>query len=339
MNYYKFQHDRFRSPLLVEAQGRSLSGFLGAKIMAEIKPFKKYSEQIKILQSRGMKFSNVEDAIEILKTHNYYRLAGYWHSMRNIDKKSGRSLDSFRPGTTFDLVIDLYNFDARLRDATFANLSSLELTLRALIGHELGRVHPRIHLDQNKLGATARKLDKKQPEKTAHDIWLQKYRTAIQQSREDFVEHHKTHYGEVLPVWVAVEVLDWGMLSHLYRFSPNKPRDNVAQTCGMTAPQLESWLKALNILRNYSAHHSRLFTRVFDIKPKRIQDPRIAILHESSNHIFGQLSLIRFLHNQLGLQERQNLTRILEGYPHNSLVPMRRMGVPNNWREIEIWRS
>lgn len=304
-----------------------------------VKPFKSYEEQVAILQSRGMRVDDPERAAQILCSRSYYRLAGYWHSMRRIDPHTGHSLDRFQDGTSFDLVISLYDFDARLRDAVFSEIASIELALRALIGHELGRIDPLIHLNGSLLNATARQPSKAQPTQNAHELWLQKYDMAVKQSREDFVEHHRSHYQAILPIWVAVEVMDWGMLSHLYRFAPNRARNEIACHCGMTAAQLESWLKSLNILRNYAAHHARLFTRVFDIKPKRIDDPRMRPLHEYVSHLFGQLSLIRYLQDQLRLTQRQNLARILDSYPHNPLVPFGRIGAPEEWRTFDLWRD
>ena len=136
----------------------------------------------------------------------------------------------------------------------------IELAIRSLLGYHLGALDPLIHLDASKLSATASNPSKRTKGATEHDDWVRKYRQALRSSREDFVEHHRSQYDGVLPVWVAVEVMDWGMLSHLYRFTPNPARNRIARECNMSGPQLESWLKSLNILRNYSAHHARLWS-------------------------------------------------------------------------------
>lgn len=302
------------------------------------KPFKTYSEQVDLLENRGMGISNRDYTIEMLRTHNYYRLAGYWHSMRELDPTTLESVDRFRKGATFDLVMSLYNYDARVRNVLFAELSSIELSLRALIGHELGRLDPLIHLKENLLAATARKTLGNGTGKTAYSAWREKYESTVSHSREDFILHYKGKYDCVLPVWVAVEIMDWGMLSYLYRFSPLIARESVASDCGMTAPQLESWLKALNILRNYTAHHARVFTRVFDIKPKRIDNAQMRVIHERTNSLFGQVSMIRFLQKQLGIEYGETLAGMLRDYPHNDLVPFRRTGTPENWEELDLWR-
>ena len=52
------------------------------------KPFKSYEEQVSILQSRGLGIDDPAHAAEVLRTHNYYRLSGYWHSMRQVDPQT-----------------------------------------------------------------------------------------------------------------------------------------------------------------------------------------------------------------------------------------------------------
>lgn len=75
---------------------------------------------------------------------------------------------------------------------------------------------------------------------------------------------------------------------------PNIVRKRIAEPCGLTGPQLESWLKFLNILRNYAAHHARMFSRVYDIKPKLNNDPKLTPVANRMNRVFGQLSMIQY---------------------------------------------
>lgn len=201
---------------------------------------------------------------------------------------------------TYDLVRDLYRFDAKLRHVVSGELAAVELAVRALLGHELGRIDPFVHLDADLLGAPAGQEVGKRGE-TRHQIWLRKYESALASSREDFVGHHKKNYGGKLPIWAAVEVMDWGMLSHLYAMSPGPARNPVAGACALRPPQLESWLRSLNIVRNYSAHHARMCNRVFDIKPRLSDDPRLGVVKGQENRVFTQLTLIQYLLRELGL--------------------------------------
>lgn len=169
---------------------------------------------------------------------------------------------------------------------------------------------------------------------------MSKYDAALKSSKEDFVTHHKAKYGEKLPIWAAVEIMDWGMLSHLYGMSPNSTRNRIADSCGLSAPQMESWLKSLNIVRNYAAHHARMFNRVYDIKPKlNMGDPLLASLAQTMNRVFGQLTLVQYLHRQLDLSQATRLPALLASFPDNAIVPMSRTGAPENWAEHPLWKS
>lgn len=304
-----------------------------------VTPFTSYADQVALLRARGLLIDDPEWAADVLAKLNYYRLSGYWHSARIIDFDSGQPTNNFQAGTSLNLCVDLYDFDARLRSAVFTSLAPVELALRSLLGYHLGAIGPLVHLDARSLNAVARMKDQKNPHKTQHAVWLSKYMNAANKSREDFVTHHRTRYGGQLPVWVAVEIMDWGMLSYLYRFSPNHVRNEIAGLCSMTAPQLESTLKSLNVLRNLSAHHARLFNRGFDIKPKPIRHQLMEPLNALTYRLFGQISIIRFLHRQLGLDGSEILIRTLESFPYNEIIPFERTGAPKNWQDLPLWAT
>lgn len=46
--------------------------------------------------------------------------------------KNAKPLDRFIEGASFDLVIELYDFDARLRHSVFSELDHIETAIRAI---------------------------------------------------------------------------------------------------------------------------------------------------------------------------------------------------------------
>ncbi|WJY64243.1 Abi-like protein [Corynebacterium atrinae] len=279
-----------------------------------------------------------EGAINQLRQVSYYRLSGYWHPMRHFDPESRQHLDSFTQGASFELLSKLYFFDETLRHAILGELGKVELAVRAQLGHELGRIHPFIHLDATQLGAHARQI-RPGRKATNYHIWRQRYDKAIASSREEFVWHHKNNYAEKLPIWAAVETMDWEMLSHLFSMAPNKARNPIARACELRAPQLESWLKCLNVLRNHSAHHARVFNRVFDIKPRLNDDIRLEAVKGRENRVFTQLTLIQYLHRELDLSPATALPAVLKRFPKNDLVSFDRTGAPENWHLEDLWTA
>ncbi|QPK93614.1 Abi family protein [Actinomyces sp. zg-332] len=158
---------------------------------------------------------------------------------------------------------------------------------------------------------------------------------ALQKSREDFVLHHRTHYDGKLPIWVAVEIMDWGgLMSNLYSISPEKTRRLIAEQVYLSAPQLESWLKSLNIIRNYVAHHGRVYNRVFDIKPKLPRNEAWTIVKNQSHKLFAIIVMIYYLHQKLELNNFEPIDSLIENFPGTSEEMTLFTGIPNDWKEI-----
>lgn len=296
----------------------------------DVKAYRTYGEQIDLLVRRGMHVPDRDAAAELLRRVNYYRLSGYWYPFRR-QAGPGRRTDDFSPGTRLDDIVALYEFDGRLRAATFAVLAPIELAVRALLGHELGRIDPCAHLDHTALGPTARAGA---GASESYGRWRQSYERELAHSREDFVEHHRTRYGSRLPVWAAVELLDWGGLTYLYGYAPRGVQDAIADRCGLRGPQLTSWLKVLNLLRNTCAHHGRLFNRVHTLTPRLPPPgahPDLDAATKEWSRTFGQLTLVQFLLDRLGLGRGALLPAVIASYPAVPQVPWSALGTDSEW--------
>jgi len=299
--------------------------------MTSVKHYRGYDELVDLLVERGMDIGGRERAVHELRLVSYYRLSGYWYPFRKLENATRQ--DDFYPGTALMAVLDLYRFDQGLRSMAFAALGSIELAVRASLGHALGALDECAHLRRDCLGPTA--------QGGAYDDWVAKLERAQDESREDFVEHHARKYGGTLPVWVAVELLDWGGLARLYGFATRAVQDQVAGDFELSAPQFGSWLKSLNVMRNVCAHHGRLFNRVFAIAPKLPAPGRFPQLDECGpfTRAFGHLSMIQFLLAQRGLGKGTVLPAVLKSFPSMPTVNITHLGAPRNWSELELWRS
>lgn len=324
---------------------RMTNGENHSELQTGPKKFLEIREQIELLASRGMEFSDVEQASSLLERVSYYRLSGYWYSFRQFasDSNSGPSrapsrTDEFLTGTTFESVVELYEFDRRLRDAILADVSPIEVALRASIGHSLGRLDPLAHLKPEKLGPTARAPKSTTEPSGKYTQWRSRYSHTLRDSREDFVAHHAAKYGGQLPVWAAVEILDWGSLSYLYSFAPPEAVTPIATRADLSTAQLTSWIKTLNVTRNHAAHNSRMFNKVFSIKPKLPGgDGKFDILGASANRVFTQLSLIQAMTSSLLGGHAHNVRAALQSFPHNEVVPISSTGAPEGWEDSLLW--
>lgn len=296
-----------------------------------VKEFKTYDEQVDLLISRGMTVDDRQYAVAKLRDVSYYRLSGYWYPFRKLTTTGTRE-DSFYPNTKFNEVVSLYEFDLRLRTAAADAYAPVELSLRALLGHELGEVDECAHLKPAVLGKNA--------QGSSYTKWIDKYKRELDRSHEDFVAHHRSKYSGTLPVWAAVEILDLGSLRYLYTFAPRSVQDKVANSFGLTSPQLTSWMRSLEVVRNACAHHGRLYNRVYAITPKLPSVGTYKELDEARNHMtrsFGQLTLIQYMRNARGIGRSRVLSAVLSSYPAVKFVPKAHVGMPDNWETSALW--
>src|SRR4051812_34205358 len=81
------------------------------------KAYRPVPDQLALLEGRGMTIPDRQKAEEYLGRLGYYRLSGYWFPFRETRVVNGQTtvLDTFKPGTSFKTVLDLYAFDKTLR--------------------------------------------------------------------------------------------------------------------------------------------------------------------------------------------------------------------------------
>lgn len=75
-------------------------------------------EQLTRLKEKGMEFNDEQIAISYLARISYFRLKYYWVDM--LDNNTGH----FVNGTSFNTIIDRYEFDKKLRNILLEQLKS-----------------------------------------------------------------------------------------------------------------------------------------------------------------------------------------------------------------------
>jgi len=217
------------------------------------KTWKSTGEQIALLRGRGMVIEDEERAALFLSRVGYYRLSGYWYPFRQ--NEGGIRLDQFIEGSRFEDVIGLYQFDRRLRLLALDAIERIELAVQVDVAHLLGRHDRYAHHDH-------RFLDRGFVAKTGgygYQGWLENYHSLVKRSKATFVEHNLAKYGK-LPIWVAIEVFDFGCLSKFFEGMKGRDKQIISEKYGFVPGKtISSWLRSLNYIRNVSAHHSRLW--------------------------------------------------------------------------------
>lgn len=331
------------------------------------KPFLTIPEQIRLLRDRGMDCGGEPFASGVLERYGYYRLSGYWHLHRARPKppaaqfnEDGREirLDAFLPGTSLERVVALYEFDHELRTRLGHVLSMVETAFRFHIGHRLGREDPFAHRRPERLGALRGSGPGSPPEPTtAYREWLEEYDRHETRARGDFVVHFREAYGPHLPIWVATEVMSFGVLSGLYDLMPQADQEILAARFQIRTADgkgdrgaLSNWLNNLRNVRNICAHYGRLWNRTFDVV---IDAPGLARTDPSdllaplvsdgvANKLYGVMLVLRHLmlsiaperSDVVDLADRADL---VEARSQEIGFSMLQLGFPDGWRSIPVW--
>lgn len=234
------------------------------------RPWRSFAEQLTLLEERGLSVPDRAWALAWLQRVGYYRLSAYWYPFRVFrheqDAETGaiRSVrtDEFVPETAFSDAVNLYLFDRRLRVLLADALERIEVSLRVEMAYRLGQADTFAHLHEGNFHPTFRDRTDPHSGQSAFVNWQQKYQGLVKRSREDFVKHYREKHGPDLPIWVAIEVWDFGAVSQLLAMMKVPARQAIAERYGIADWKLfTSWVRSLSYLRNLVAHHSRVWNR------------------------------------------------------------------------------
>ncbi len=317
------------------------------------KPYLEISQQIALLQRRGMIIDDIPFAENALRRIGYYRLSAYWYPARksHIIKEENGDLktiveDHYKKETYFKDVFDLYVFDKTLRLFFSDALERIEISLRTEIALQLGKKDPWAHLKPDFLDGTfTKKIDFNN--KTKYQYWLERYNLSVQQSKEEFVKHFKNKYpNDNIPIWIAVELWDFGMLSNFFSGLKYDDKLEIAKHYDLKDPDvLASWLRTLNHTRNICAHHCRLWNKPLVDQPKLPKEgekPRLEHLTTNSfyrTRIYCSAAILQYLMRYISPDNAwgKTLKTLVDNFPQNAYIKIQQAGFPDNWKTLDLW--
>jgi abortive infection bacteriophage resistance protein len=305
-----------------------------------------YREQVDLLRSRNLAIGDEGAALAALQSIGYYRLVGYWFPLRRPDPHDAKArLDDFQDDATFELAVDLYRFDRALRLLVLDAIERIEVAMRVDIAYLLGKRNRLAHECGSMLDA--RFTSGRNGKPSQHDEWMQRFRDGVRKkAKEDFVAHHYRKYGSKMPIWVATETWDFGLLSKFYAGMKYGDQSKIAKRYGINAQTLESWLRALNFIRNVSAHHSRLWNRNnpegLKLPPTQPHHPLHHLVGDdfARRRVYGSLCVMRHMLKSIdpASQWSDLLKKLCIRFPASTLVALRNGGFPNGWENQPLWR-
>ena len=314
--------------------------------------------QLQLLQQRGMIISDIRKAEACLERIGYYRLSGYWYPFRVESEETDRmgktvivKQDNFKEGTQFQSVYDLYVFDKRLRILMLDAIERLEVGLRVAIALLLGKRSPTAHRNPSELSSNFTRLNSRG--EIPHKKWLEKHDVLALKSKEDFIVHFRSKYSSDLPIWIAIELWDFGLLSVFTYGLKNSDLDVLSKKYSLPRRELlTSWIRSINHIRNICAHHGRLWNRSPVDQPKLPRLGEIPLLdHIASNtvvplsnnlaliRLYAVAAIIQFFLRTINPNSTwsERLKEHLDSFPNVPHVSVESMGFPKNWSKMPLW--
>jgi abortive infection bacteriophage resistance protein len=241
----------------------------------------------------------------------------------------------FKENSKFEDVIALYNFDRELRILLFDVIEKIEISLRTKLIYHLSHEfdpwwfqNPAIFQDTGALIET-----------------LASIKEEVERSKDTFIREHKRKYRDDLrfpPAWKTLELTSFGSLSKLYGNLKNNitSKDIIAKELGaVNHTYLPSWLQSIAQIRNYCAHHSRLWNRSLPCTPKLLSKPPfkwVENIPSDSTKLYMHLCIMRYMVNIIAPENSFSikLQDLLIKYPS---VDPNALGMKPNWANEPLW--
>ena len=309
------------------------------------KPRRTFDEQIDLLRSRGMTIGDRDLARHYLATVGYYAMGSYWYPARKEVEVDGvlTLSDEFVAGATFEHAVSLYLFDQKLRLIALEALERIERALKVQVAYILGASDRFAH---RKPEFMRPKFVSASQHRNSHAGWLDEVDKKVDRPTHRAIKAVRDRYDGDLPIWIAIETMDFGDISRLLGGLAAEWSEPVAKALGMeTVPTLTSWARSMNHLRNLCAHHQRLWNRELTDQPRAARGPLRDYFLQLDGHqelwhrSYAALLVLTYLHEQVVPVSSwpQRLGQLLAALPVSPGVTHAEMGAPSDWHLHPSW--
>ncbi|MFT7250592.1 MAG: abortive infection bacteriophage resistance protein [Flavobacterium sp.] len=292
------------------------------------------SEQIEILKKRGLLILDEKNAYHQLSNISYYRLGEYWYVMQD-DKIN----HTFKPNSKFEDIMALYDFDRELRILLFDVIEKIEISLRTKLIYHLSHEFDAWWFQNFELFEDSKALVKT----------LSSLESELERTKETTIKNHNRKHKDdrrFPPAWKSLEQTSFGSLSKLYGNLKNNinSKNIIAVEFGaVNHTYLPSWLQSIAQIRNFCAHHSRLWNKNLPGSPKLLSNPPYKWIKNVPNqndfqYLYIHLCLMKYILNIIKPENKftEKLLNLFETYKN---VDQNALGMKKDWFNEDLWKN
>jgi abortive infection bacteriophage resistance protein len=283
---------------------------------------------IPLLKQRGLIIPDEQNAIGYLTNIGYFRLSAYLYPLL----KEPKAEHLYKDGATFNMALDMYRFDRKLRILLFNEIEKIEVAIRSAMNNLISSGLDDVFwmTDSNNFNHSAIF------EKTTDIIRLETGKT-----KEEFIVHFKNKYSNPYPpAWMIAEIIPLGALYNIFNNLRSKSlKKKIATSFGLSLPAFTSWILILSNLRNLCGHHVRVWNKEISLvatDPQQHAYPWIDSATIDRKRIYYRICIIKYLLFTVSPNNTftQKLNSLLAECP---TVDIRAMGFPAAWQTEPLW--
>lgn len=289
------------------------------------KPARTLPDLLTHLAAKGLTIPDPAHALSILTRISYYRLLIYMRPLQDSATKT------FHPNVQFDDVVNLYEFDRKLRLLCLDAIERIEVALRAALVNTLALQHsPHCYLDPIHFNTPK---DQK--------FFEGKVQDATKQGNPGFNHYLNTYTQPTLPpLWTVMEGVTFGTLSRLLSNLIPSNQKLVAKEFHYDRAILVSWFRSINGLRNMCAHHNWVWNAIRNSDSPTMQARRLTqqITPPNTNTFCARAVVLGALMQEIDPSSdwRIRMRNLITS--HTFIVPGA-MGFPAGWDQLAFWNT
>lgn len=292
-------------------------------------------DQLDRLGSRGVIIQDRDVARHYLSYISYYRFCGY---AIEFEGELVNGEKQYRNSTTFEQILDCYVFDRKLRLLVIDAIERIEIAIRAVMVNELALKYNDAHWYLNKSLFLPKFKHNDLIQSIKKETQYKAQDTSVQgKKREQFIKHYYDKYQipELPAVWMVAEVLPLGSWSMIFANLVDRENQKIiSKHFEINYIVMESWLHTLTYLRNLCAHHSKLWSRNFTLKPLIASKYRDQL--EKNSRFSAQAAILKIFLDVIspGSEWAKHLRTLINDHLN---IDIKKMGFKENWTNDPFW--
>lgn len=275
-----------------------------------------------LINDKGLIVKNKNNALNILKHENYYRLSGYMIDF--LDEN-----DKFINNTCFEDIYNIYKTDKEMRSILFELINDIEVYLKTQSANYFSITYGALgYLDPDNY------LYKSQGDYQKVIEFIKKCNEVNKKNEKSLiVSHHNNKYHGFMPIWAIFELMTFGTISKFYSLLKTTDKKGILRSGfkDINDKKLESMYHTVTNLRNQCCHYNRLYRKRNTIRCQKYTSKEINVSDYDTDTTYASVISLLLINPNKKLGERA-IGKLKNLSSHSHIDFCKNYGFPQNWK-------